>query len=427
MDERTGAAEGTIASGPAISEETQPVYAVVTLNYRVSDKAVQELYTDVGSTYFEKVVAPRVFQVFKNETVKFKSVSVAPNREQIRRAVQNELDRQLDELLDRRRRLPDQRPRLPAGVHRGDRAQAGRDAGRARGAAEGRAVEGRGAAGDRARARPGAGAAAPGELADRPQPPVRGAPDPQGGAAADRLPARRPGQPARPVDVPQVGDDDALIEICGALSAAPDRNLALELVRVTEAAALAASGWVGRGEKEKADAAAVDAMRLVLDTVEHERRRRDRRGGEGRGADALQRRGGRRRHRPRGRRRRRPARGHAADGARPAERDRRDRRRRARDDVRSRARPSTWTRSRSGPRRRTRSTSTRRPTENVRAVAKAKGLDVTEVTVVVLERDRHDAADRRAAPVRRARQPDPRRRRRARRSRRRRRSSASTC
>ena len=48
---------------------------------------------------------------------------------------------------------------------------------------------------------------------------------------------------------------------------APDRNLALELVRVTEAAALAASGWVGRGEKEKADGAAVDAMRLVLDTV----------------------------------------------------------------------------------------------------------------------------------------------------------------
>lgn len=96
MDDRTGAAQGTISSGPAISEETQPVYAVVTLNYRVSDKAVQELYTDVGSTYFDKVVAPRVFQVFKNETVKFKSVAVAPNREQIREAVQLELDRQLD-------------------------------------------------------------------------------------------------------------------------------------------------------------------------------------------------------------------------------------------------------------------------------------------------------------------------------------------
>src|SRR5215217_3977397 len=47
----------------------------------------------------------------------------------------------------------------------------------------------------------------------------------------------------------------------------PDRNLALELVRVTEAAALAAARWVGRGQKESADQAAVDAMRLVLGTV----------------------------------------------------------------------------------------------------------------------------------------------------------------
>ena len=52
------------------------------------------------------------------------------------------------------------------------------------------------------------------------------------------------------------------------MSVAPDRNLALELVRVTEAAALASSSWVGRGEKESADQAAVDAMRLMLDTVE---------------------------------------------------------------------------------------------------------------------------------------------------------------
>jgi fructose-1,6-bisphosphatase II len=47
----------------------------------------------------------------------------------------------------------------------------------------------------------------------------------------------------------------------------PDRNLALELVRVTEAAAMAAGRWIGRGEKESADQAAVDAMRLMLDTV----------------------------------------------------------------------------------------------------------------------------------------------------------------
>ncbi len=47
----------------------------------------------------------------------------------------------------------------------------------------------------------------------------------------------------------------------------PDRNLALELVRVTEAAALASARWIGRGDKIAADQAAVDAMRLVLDTV----------------------------------------------------------------------------------------------------------------------------------------------------------------
>jgi len=49
---------------------------------------------------------------------------------------------------------------------------------------------------------------------------------------------------------------------------APDRNLALELVRVTEAAAMGAGRWIGRGEKESADQAAVDGMRAVLDTVQ---------------------------------------------------------------------------------------------------------------------------------------------------------------
>ena len=48
----------------------------------------------------------------------------------------------------------------------------------------------------------------------------------------------------------------------------PDRNLAIEIVRVTEAAAMAAARWQGRGDKEAGDQAAVDAMRTVLDTVE---------------------------------------------------------------------------------------------------------------------------------------------------------------
>lgn len=48
---------------------------------------------------------------------------------------------------------------------------------------------------------------------------------------------------------------------------APDRNLAMELMRVTEAGAMASGRWVGRGDKEGGDGAAVDAMRTLLDTV----------------------------------------------------------------------------------------------------------------------------------------------------------------
>jgi len=47
----------------------------------------------------------------------------------------------------------------------------------------------------------------------------------------------------------------------------PDRNLALEMARVTEVAALAAARWIGRGDKEAADQAAVDAMRVLLGSV----------------------------------------------------------------------------------------------------------------------------------------------------------------
>jgi fructose-1,6-bisphosphatase II len=50
-------------------------------------------------------------------------------------------------------------------------------------------------------------------------------------------------------------------------SHAPDRNLALELARVTEAAAMAAARWVGRGDKNGADGAAVNAMRLLINSV----------------------------------------------------------------------------------------------------------------------------------------------------------------
>ncbi len=53
----------------------------------------------------------------------------------------------------------------------------------------------------------------------------------------------------------------------GSSNERPDRNLAIEIVRVTEAAAMSAARWQGRGDKEAGDQAAVDAMRQVLDTV----------------------------------------------------------------------------------------------------------------------------------------------------------------
>ncbi len=52
------------------------------------------------------------------------------------------------------------------------------------------------------------------------------------------------------------------------MSVPPDRNIALELVRVTESAALSSARWMGRGDKNNADKAAVDAMRLMLDSIE---------------------------------------------------------------------------------------------------------------------------------------------------------------
>ena len=173
------------------------------------------------------------------------------------------------------------------------------------------------------------------------------------------------------------------------MSSAPDRNLALELVRVTEAAALAASGWVGRGEKESADKAAVDAMRLVLGTVHMN-------GivviGEGEKDQAPMLYNGE----------------HVGDGAGP--------------EVDVAVDPLDGTRLTAlgqpnalaviavaergsmfdpgaafymnkiavGPQAVGAIDIDATPTENVRAVAKAKGMDVTELTVVVLERDRHD-------------------------------------
>jgi fructose-1,6-bisphosphatase II len=73
--------------------------------------------------------------------------------------------------------------------------------------------------------------------------------------------------PPMPGKENDMSDASAVPDVFPVRHEAPDRNLAMELVRVTEAAAMAAGRWVGRGDKNGADAAAVDAMRHLIGTV----------------------------------------------------------------------------------------------------------------------------------------------------------------
>ena len=80
-----------------------------------------------------------------------------------------------------------------------------------------------------------------------------------GAATLAAMTATSPGDEAMAHHIPPITP--------GTEPSAPDRNLALELARVTEAAALAAARWVGRGDKNGADGAAVSAMRQLISTV----------------------------------------------------------------------------------------------------------------------------------------------------------------
>lgn len=79
----------------SFSQETQDVFVDATLNIRVSPEAIQQLYRTVGPDYFNVLVKPRVEQNFKDETVKYKSVDIAPNREKIRKTVRERLEKEL--------------------------------------------------------------------------------------------------------------------------------------------------------------------------------------------------------------------------------------------------------------------------------------------------------------------------------------------
>lgn len=79
----------------SFSFETQDVFVDATINVQVSPQFIQELYRDVGEKYFDILVLPRVLQAFKDETVKYTSVQIAPKREAIRKSVRERLTSEL--------------------------------------------------------------------------------------------------------------------------------------------------------------------------------------------------------------------------------------------------------------------------------------------------------------------------------------------
>ena len=79
------------------SQETQDVFVVATVNYSISPSAVQQLYRTVGPNWFDILIEPRVNNFFKEETVKYQTVDVGPNREAIRSAVRDRLRAELQQ------------------------------------------------------------------------------------------------------------------------------------------------------------------------------------------------------------------------------------------------------------------------------------------------------------------------------------------
>lgn len=79
----------------AFSSDTQDVQVSATVNWHVDDANIQSLYREVGPGFFDKLVPTRVNQLFKDETVKYTAVRIAPERETIRKNVLKALKTEL--------------------------------------------------------------------------------------------------------------------------------------------------------------------------------------------------------------------------------------------------------------------------------------------------------------------------------------------
>ena len=79
----------------SFSKETQNVYVAATVNFHVSPGKIQDLYRSVGPNYANILIDPRVYQDFKDATVQYSSVEIAPHRDDIRRSVRQRITDEL--------------------------------------------------------------------------------------------------------------------------------------------------------------------------------------------------------------------------------------------------------------------------------------------------------------------------------------------
>ena len=79
----------------SFSSETQNVFVAATVNFHVSPENIQKLYRTVGPNYAAVLIDPRVYQDFKDATVQYTSVDIAPHREDIRKAVADRITKEL--------------------------------------------------------------------------------------------------------------------------------------------------------------------------------------------------------------------------------------------------------------------------------------------------------------------------------------------
>ncbi len=86
----------TFSNLECFSLETQNVTLSLTLNFKVSPTIIQDLYRNIGPRYFDVIIFPKIPQIVKDETVKYKAVDIAPNREALRVSIRERLKNDLE-------------------------------------------------------------------------------------------------------------------------------------------------------------------------------------------------------------------------------------------------------------------------------------------------------------------------------------------